>query len=264
MRAWVAIGVLLIASTAAAESYDAAVPPLVAEEAAPNDVPNYFDTAELGAATVSTFTACNGTISRAYPSSTEATRTAYCGCFADAARSNIRAGRALSPTEAQVGRCIDVTRSHAPSPFARQFAVSTASIADQLRGCMAIGAAAAATGDREFACSCATNAWIADRARASKLGDDRARCAAASRYRDDTGQYPTVRQFTAIRVAHTAEQVPERLPERFLDRSPGEIAPSDDTGPGAPPCSDGKSARTKGSAACTRHGSAAGRRHHRR
>lgn len=57
------------------------------------------------------------------------------------------------------------------------------------------------TSYRGFVCDCATNAWITDRLRPSKLDQDLARCAVAGRYREDTGQNPTLRQFAAIRVA---------------------------------------------------------------
>lgn len=199
MRASVAFAALLVGSTAVAQELgDPDVPPLARDEAPPDDAPNYFDVRELGATTIEVLSACERTIARAYPDAADAVQTAYCGCFADAARSNLRAGRAVTPSEAQVSRCIETGRTRV-SPYARQFAVSTASIAGAFEACMA-GAVPETSSDRGFVCSCVTNAWIADHARPARLDDDVARCAAAGRYRERTGQNPTLRQFGAIRV----------------------------------------------------------------
>jgi hypothetical protein len=264
MRVWVAIGVLLVASTAAAEGpVDSGVPPLADGESAPEDAPNYFDARELGSATLTAFVACKDTIARAYPDAAEPTQTAYCGCYADAARSNVRAGRAVIPTEAQVGRCIDVTRTRAPSPFARQFATPTAAIADTLQACLAATGEGQSTRYRGFLCSCATNAWIVDRAQASKLDDDLARCASAGRYREATGQNPTVRQFGAIRIARSLDRTGSGAQQDRL--LPGTFIPYPGNGRGPTPCSDGTYSHSSGSGTCSHHGGiSGGRGRHRR
>ncbi|HEY0478355.1 MAG TPA: hypothetical protein VGD37_12610 [Kofleriaceae bacterium] len=238
------------------------MPPLTDGEGAPEDAPNYFDARELGSATIAAFAACNDTIARAYPDAAEATQTAYCGCYADAARSNVRARRAVNPTEAQVGRCIDVTRTRARSPFARQFATSTAAIADTLQACLAATLEGVSTSYRGFTCSCATNAWIVDRLQASKLDDDLARCAAAGRYREATGQNPTVRQFGAIRIARSLDRTGSGAQQ---DRaSPGAFIPYPGNGGGATPCSDGTYSHSTGRGTCSHHGGVSGGRHRRR
>jgi hypothetical protein len=241
MRTWVALGALLVASTAAArEPGDPGVPPLADGESPPDEVPNYFDARELGTATLATFAACRGTIARLYPGAAAATRAAYCGCFADAARSNARAELAITPTEAQVGRCIAAARAHEPSPFGRQFAVATASIATAFDACLEATAEGASASYRGFVCSCTTNAWIADRPRAGRLDEDRARCAAAARYWQDTGQNPTARQFAAIPAAAAGN------------------------GRGPLLCSDGTYSHSSGRGTCSRHGGISSGHHRRR
>jgi len=258
MRAWVVAGVLLVTSTAVAENIgDVEVPALATDEAAPEDAPNYFDARELGAATLATFAVCQDTIARAYPDAIEATQAAYCGCFADAARANVRAGRAAGPTEAQVGTCIDVTRSQAAWPFARQLAVPTAAIADTFDACMA-AESERSTGDRDFVCACATNAWLADRGKPGKLDDDLARCGAAGRYREAIGQNPTVRQFVAIRPAPTGRSV-------RLDRPPpGAFTSYPGNSGGQTRCSDGTYSHASGRGTCAYHGGTSAGRHRRR
>jgi hypothetical protein len=258
MRAWVAIGALLIANTAAAQQRSGpTVPPLVEGEIAPVEAPNYFDARELGAATLAVYAACQAATAVAYPKLAEATQAAYCGCVADAARWNARLGRAADPTEAEVARCLDATRTQGRSPFARQLVTSTASIATVFHACMEAPSGAIAADTREFACSCTTNAWIADRLRASKLEDDKARCGAAGRYREDTGQNPTLRQFAAIRGA-----TPGGADGRDGHVQPRTFLPYPGNGRGPTLCSDGSYSRSSGSGTCSHHGGIYGR--HRR
>ncbi|HMG22827.1 MAG TPA: hypothetical protein VK607_15945 [Kofleriaceae bacterium] len=219
------------------------MPPLVDGESPPDEAPNYFDARELGSATLATLGACQGTIARFYPGAADATRTAYCGCFADAARSNVRAGRAVTPTEAQVGQCIAAARTREPSPFARQFAVATASIATAFDACQEATAEGASASYRGFVCSCTTNAWIANRPRIGKLDEDRARCAAAARYWQDTGQPPTTRQFGAIQVGSALERT-----------APGTFIPYPGNARGPLLCSDGTYSHSSGRGTCSRHG----------
>lgn len=258
MRAWVTAGVLLVTSTAVADdARDTEVPPLAYGETAPEDAPNYFDARELGAATLTTFAVCQDTIARAYPDALEATQAAYCGCFADAARWNVRAGHAAGPSEVQVATCIDVTRAQTASPFARQLATPTSAIADTFDACMA-AESARSTSDRDFVCSCATDAWLADRGKPGKLDDDLARCAAAGRYREDIGQNPTVRQFGSIRPAPGARSI-------RLDRPPpAAVIPYPDSGDRSARCSDGTYSRAGGRGACAYHGGVSGGHHRRR
>jgi hypothetical protein len=262
MRAWVAAGVILMASAAAAqERRDSGVPPLADGESAPTDVPNYFEARELGSATLAVVATCEGTIARAYPNAAVATRTAYCRCFADATRWNAGAGHAASPTEAQVGKCLEVTRTQASSPFARQFAIPTTSIADAFHACMEATAEAVSTSYRAFMCGCATNAWIADRLQESKLDDDIARCAAAGHYREDTRQNPTVRQFGAILVSRSLERTgPGGRPDRPL---PATFIPYPGNGGGPTRCRDGTYSHSSGSGTCSHHGGISSGRHRR-
>jgi hypothetical protein len=258
MRAWVIAGILLFAGTAVAEDAgDTEVPPLAHGESAPEEAPNYFDAHELGAATLATFAVCQDTIARAYPDAIQATQAAYCSCFADAARWNVRNGRAAGPTEVQVGTCIDITRAQAASPFARQLAVPTAAIADTFDACMA-AEATRSTGDRDFVCSCATDAWLAARSKPAKLDDDLARCGAAGRYREAVGQNPTVRQFAATRPA------PSGRPIRLDRATPGSFIPYQGNGGGPTRCSDGTYSHSSGRGTCAYHGGISGGHHRRR
>src|SRR5258707_1146596 len=113
MRAWAAVAAFLVlVSTAAAEQpADSEVPPLADGESAPADAPNYFDARELGAATLAALAACQEAVTTGDPDLAEATRARYCGCFADAARSNVRAGSPVMPTGPQMARCVEVART---------------------------------------------------------------------------------------------------------------------------------------------------------
>jgi hypothetical protein len=265
MRGWAATVAFLIASTAAADVPGAEVPPLADDESAPADPPNYFEARELGAATLATFATCQSTVAWAYPNAAEDTLAAYCGCFADSARWNVRAGHAASPTDAQVSKCIEATRAQAPSPFARQFAIPTAWIADTFHACMDAAVGEVSTGHRGFVCGCATNAGIAHRLQANKLDDDLARCTAAVRYRQTTGQNPTVRQFGGIRVTRSpagpagsdASARPDLPPPRTFIPYPG-------NGGGPTLCSDGTYSHSTGRGTCSGHGGISGGRHRRR
>jgi len=95
MRAWAMVGTFLVlVGTAAAEQpADSGVPPLADDESAPADVPNYFDTRELGAGTLATLAACQEAVTNANSDLDEATRDRYCGCLADTTRLNARAER---------------------------------------------------------------------------------------------------------------------------------------------------------------------------
>jgi len=203
MRAWAAVGAFLVlANTAAAEQpTDSEVPPLATGESAPADVPNYFDRRELGAGTLVLLAACQETATSTNPDLDEATRDSYCECVADTARSNVRSARTATPTTSQDLRCAETARNRTASPFVRQFATPTASIAGIFDACLADPADGATAIYHAFVCGCATNAWITDRLRPNKLDEDIARCAVAGRYREDTGQNPTFRQFAAIRLA---------------------------------------------------------------
>jgi hypothetical protein len=263
MRAWVAVAAFLaLVSAAAAESAaTSAVPPLAEGESAPADAPNYFDRRELGAATLAALAACQDAVARASPELAEGTKAAYCGCFADAARWNIRVGRPVDPTEPQLASCAKVANGQASPPYSRVFAKSTASIASTFETCLANVADDAPAGYGGLVCSCATNAWIADGARASKLAEDLARCAVAVRYREDTGQNATLRQFGAIRVAQSPARPGLTAPAQ---PSPGEFIPYSGNGGGPTLCSDGMYSHSSGRGTCSHHGGIAGGRHRRR
>ena len=95
MRAWAAVAAFLglVCSASAAPPADSEVPPLADGESAPVDAPNYFDTRELGVATIAALAACQEALASAAPDLDEATQARYCECFADTARSNVRAAR---------------------------------------------------------------------------------------------------------------------------------------------------------------------------
>lgn len=264
MRAWAVVGAFLVlVSTAAAEQpVDSGVPPLADGESAPADVPNYFDRRELGAATIAALTACQEAATRASPDLDDATRDSYCACLADAARSNARAERPILPTDSQLARCAEVARTQAASPFARQFATPTASIASILQACLEDLADGVSAGYRGFVCSCATNAWITDRLRPSKLDQDLARCAAAGRYREDTGQNPTLRQFTAIRVAPSSARSGSAAP--VSQPLPADFIPYPGNGGGPTLCNDGMYSHSSGRGTCSHHGGVSGGRRRRR
>ncbi|HEX7677082.1 MAG TPA: hypothetical protein VF713_03085, partial [Thermoanaerobaculia bacterium] len=112
---------------------------------------------------------------------------------------------------------------------------------------------------RGFVCGCTTNAWITDRTRAHQLDDDLARCAVAARYREDTGQNPTRRQFAAIHVA------PSRTRSGSGDPPlPGTFIPYQGDGGGPTLCSDGMYSHSSGRGTCSHHGGVSGGRHRRR
>lgn len=264
MRAWAAIGAFLVlASTAAAEQPgDSEVPPLADGESAPADVPNYFNTQELGAATLAALAACHEAIVSANLDLDETTQAAYCGCFADTARWNVSAGRAIAATDPQMARCVEVAQTQASSPFSHQFAIPTASIVNTFNACMEVQADGLSISYRGFVCSCATNAWITDRLRANKLDEDLARCAVAGRYREDTGQNPTRRQFAAIRV--TPPRVRSGSGDPVSQPLPGAFIPYPGNGGGPTLCSDGMYSHSSGRGTCSHHGGVSGGRHRRR
>lgn len=264
MRAWAAIGAFLVwtSAAAAAQPIDPVVPPLADGESAPTDAPNYFDARELGVATLAALAVCQEAVTGAAPDLDEAMRARYCECFADTARANARAARPVMPTEPQTSRCAEVARNQIASPFARQFTTSTPSIVSFFEACLADPADGASASYHGFVCGCATNAWIADRQRANNLDQDLARCVMAGRYREDTGQTPTLRQFAAIRVtpprAHSGPGAPMGSPR------PGEFIPYRGNGGGPTLCNDGMYSRSSGSGTCAHHGGVSGGRPRRR
>lgn len=264
MRTWAVLGAFLVlVNTAAAEQpADSGVPPLAEGESAPADAPNYFDTRELGVATTAALDACQEAITSAAPDLDEATRARYCECFADTARSNARATRAIQPTAPQTLRCAEVARNQTASPFSRQFATPTASIASIFEACLADPADGASASYHGFVCGCATNAWITDRSHANKLDQDLARCAVAGRYREDTGQNPTLRQFAAIRVAPSRARSSPGTP--VTPPVPGEFIPYPGNGGGPTLCADGMYSHSSGRGTCSHHGGIGGGRHRRR
>jgi hypothetical protein len=260
MRAWVILCALLVASAAAAQDReDPNVPALGDGELAPDDVPNYFDARELGVATLAALMACEDAFARAEQDVGPHARALYCGCFADAARSNARAERAVTPTAAQVAKCAQVAQGKAQSPFARAAAISRASIRQAFHACMEANGDGASASYRAFLCSCTTNAWIAHRLRPAKLDEDRARCDSAARYRERTGQSPTLREFTAIRVTRTAQPAGRSDPDasRLFIPYPG-------NGRGPTLCRDGMYSHSSGRGTCSHHGGIAGGRSRRR
>src|SRR4029079_6722536 len=158
---------------------DSEVPPLADGESTPADAPSYFDRRELGAATIAVLAACQEAATRASPDLDDATRDSYCACVADAARSNARGERPILLTDPQLARCAEVARTQSASPLSRQFSTSTASIVSTFQACLTDLADDISTSYRGFVCDCATNAWITDRLRPSKLDQDLARCAVA-------------------------------------------------------------------------------------
>jgi hypothetical protein len=264
MRAWAAVAafLVLVSSAAAEPPVDSEVPPLADGESAPVDAPNYFDTRELGVATIAALAACQEAITSAAPDLDESTRARYCECLADTARSNVRATRPVVPTAPQTSRCAEVARNQTASPFSRQFATPTAAIASIFEACLADPADGASASYHGFVCGCATNAWIADRSRANKLNEDLARCAVAGRYREDTGQNPTLRQFAAIRVAPSRARsgsdtvVGPPLPREFI--------PYPGNGGGPTLCADGMYSHSSGRGTCSHHGGVSGGRHRHR
>ena len=202
---------------------------------------------------------CGGAAS---PDLAEATQAAYCGCFADAVRWNVRAGRAVAPTDPQASRCVEVARMQASSPFSHEFATPTASIENTFHMCTEALGEGVTAGYRGFVCSCATNAWITDRLRSSKLDEDLTRCAAAGHYRESTGLNPTLRQFGAIRVAPSLTRSgSSALPGQ---PQPGTFIPYQGNGDGPTLCSDGTYSHSSGRGTCSHHGGTAGGRHRRR
>lgn len=264
MRAWAAVAAFLVfvSSAAAAPPADSEVPPLADGESAPVDAPNYFDTRELGVATIAALAVCQEALASAAPDLDEATQARSCECFADAARSNVRATRPVMPTGPQTSRCAEVARDQRASPFSRQFATPTASIVRFFDACLEDPADGASASYHGFVCGCATNAWITDRLRPSKLDQDVARCAAAGRYREDTGQNPTLRQFAAIRVAlsraHGSPSTPVTPPV------PREFIPYPGNGGGPTLCADGMYSHSSGRGTCSHHGGISGGHHRRR
>ena len=130
------------------------------------------------------------------------------------------------------------------------------------QACLAHFADGVSASYRGFVCGCATNAWITDRLRANKLDEDLARCVVAGRYREDTGQNPTFRQFAGIRVAPSRARSGSGAP---VDPPlPGEFIPYPGNGGGPTLCSDGTYSHSSGRGTCSHHGGVSGGRHRRR
>jgi hypothetical protein len=265
MRSWVAICAVLVASVASAEELGySEVPPLSDGESAPADMPNYFDARELGAATLTAYAACRDTLTSASPGVTELAISDYCGCFADAARSNVRAGRAAVPSDAQSAKCLEVVQGLSAPPFSNQLVTPTTSIADTFQACLGMMQEGVSGSYSAFVCSCATDAWITGRSSSRKLDDDLARCDAAARYRERTGQNPTRRQFSSTHVARSIARGRSSAPPRAVPPSAGMFIPYEGNGGGPTLCSDGKYSNSSGRGTCSHHGGVAGGRHRRR
>lgn len=258
MRTWIALWFCLLAGTAAAQTSDAwQVPPLTAGESAPAELPNYFDARELGAGTLAVQAACQGTIAQVAPNATEAGQTAVCGCLADTARWAVRAGKRAVPTDAQLQRCLEIGASQAASPLADRFPIPTATIAQVFQSCMDEISAGSPT-YRGLVCSCATDAWLVHGQDDRRFADDLVHCAAAGRYREDTGRNPTIRQFRATRVQQPANGAGATVP------SPRMFIPYEGNGRGPTLCRDGMYSHSSGPGTCSHHGGVAGGRHRHR
>jgi hypothetical protein len=261
----IALTICLVArSTAAQPDAAAAVPALADEESAPVDLPNYFEARELGAATLAVRVACQDTIAQAVPEADAVIHAAVCNCFADAARWNARVGNRRISTDAQFDRCVEIARKQTASPFIHRFAVETTSIMNMFDACMnELGDAASGT-YRGFVCSCATDAWLAHRQDATQLTNDIARCAAAGRYREDTGLNPTTRQFKATSVGRPVERADPGAAFGSERRIPGTFIPYSGNGRGPTLCADGMYSHSSGRGTCSHHGGVAGGRHRHR
>jgi hypothetical protein len=265
MRAWIGVCAVLFASNASAEGFDdSEVPPLADGESAPMDVPNYFDARELGTGALAAYAACRDTLANGSPSLAEATISDYCGCFADAAIINVRAGHAAVPTEPQVAKCVEVVQGLSAPPLSKQLVTPTASIAETFQACLGAMPEGVSGNYSAFLCSCATDAWITDRASSRKLDDDFARCDAAARYRERTGQNPTRRQFSTIHVARSTARARSAAHPETAPPSAGMFIPYAGNGGGPTLCSDGMYSHSSGSGTCSHHGGVAGGRHRRR
>lgn len=265
MRAWVAVCAVLFASIASAEERDdSEVPPLADGESVPADTPNYFDARELGAGALAAYAACRDVLASDSSDVAERTISDYCGCFADAARINVRAGRAAIPTEPQAAKCVEVVQGLNASPFSKQLVTPTASISETFQACLGAIKEGVSGNYSAFLCSCATDAWITDRANSRKLDDDLARCDAAARYRERTGQNPTRRQFSTIHVARSTARARSAAPPETAQPSTGMFIPYAGNGAGPTLCSDGMYSHSSGRGTCSHHGGVAGGRHRRR
>jgi len=263
MRVWVAVCAVLFATVASGEPLSAPdVPPLIDGEAAPADPPNYFDAKELGAGTVLAYAACADALATA--DGDDPTTATYCSCVAEAARLNVRRGGDAAASDAQISTCSALARGIGPAAPASRFATPTSSIIARFHACVGAMPEGASLELRGFACSCATDAWITDRASPKKLQGDLARCVAAARYRDDTGLNPTLRQFRAIAVARPVPRARSIAPSAPPTPEPGAFIPYEGNGGGPTLCSDGMYSHSSGRGTCSHHGGIAGGRHRRR
>lgn len=173
------------------------VPPLIAGEVPPTDLPNYFDAKELGAASYGAVLSCRDVVKKR-DGITAAMQPAYCLCFADAARLNVRRGKSATVTKAQHAECIKYSRnsSSTTSPFGGALPGSTAGIVAALDQCMGDIPSDTSPAYGARVCSCTIDATIKHK-QASE--SDIAKCAVAARYFQATGSNLTIRQFNGLK-----------------------------------------------------------------
>jgi hypothetical protein len=247
-----------------------AVPPLLPGEVPPTDEPNYFDARELGTGALVSYVACLQAFDEAAPDSSDEAVGAFCTCFSDAARKNVRAGQAPSPSKGQTDACFAYAEHPAgASPLSIGLSPTTERIAATFAACFdatselhALDAIQhdAAVRYKGFLCSCITDA-------AAKNGKTDAGtfslCDAGARYAAVTGSNLTPRQFGLL--AHPPGRPPP-MPSgssfKYVVALPaGQFIAYPGNGGGPTPCADGMWSHSSGAGTCSGHGGVGGRRH---
>jgi hypothetical protein len=201
----------------------------------------------------------------------DAVVAATCTCFADAAISNVRLGREPTPTEADITACRAYGATHptGPSRFAVGLPFSVTSIAATYANCLD------ASKDFPFtfqavACVCGTDAALHDDHAPENLAADENRCLLVARYHQETGHFPTQRQFDVLRGVRSRDvssgrsdtEPVSKTPSFGAKRSSGPFIDYAGNGSGPTPCSDGMWSNSGGRGTCASHGGTAGHRKH--
>jgi hypothetical protein len=207
------------------------VSPLRAGEQPPADLPNYFDARELGSATFAILALCQDLLNKDNPSASQDTAAGYCSCLADAARTNVRAGRAAASfSEDQKTQCASFAKHPAgKAPYAQGLPVSTASITATLKACLDAVPRQYPPAFGMHLCSCTTDATLKAGTKASL--DDIRRCELAARYQANTGKHLTRRQFAELST--TSVQAPSSSSARPAETPRSWNPPADQTPSGA-------------------------------
>lgn len=174
------------------------------------DVPNYFNSRELGAATLAVVNDCYGSDdATAGPS-----KAAMCLCVADAARVNVRAGHRPLPLNAtQRKKCSQYARNpKGASPYAHGLPIPTENIVAALVNCFGAVPADTPQAYGALICGCTIDGVV--HKRKGLLDEEIHRCGLAATYNSTARTPLTKRQFAGL-PGRDEIAVSERAPSSF-------------------------------------------------